>query len=266
MPTRRSALPCSFTTIFLCLSCVAVCADEPDQEQWVTLFNGRDLTGWTPKITGYKLGDNFADTFRVRDGAIAVDYQGYDQFNGRFGHLFYERSFSHYRLKLEYRFLGDQVPGGPGWAVRNSGVMFHCPDPKTMRIDQEFPVSLEAQVLGGDGQNPRTTGNVCTPGTHMHLDGERITRHCTSAKSETFHGPQWVELEIEVHGDRLVRHKINGQTVLEYTQLELDPSDPDAKRLLDDGAPLALSAGRFALQSESHPVEFRNIRIIELAD
>jgi hypothetical protein len=242
-------------------------AEDPEEQAeagWVSLFNGRDLTGWTPKITGYPLGENFADTFRVRDGVLAVDYAGYEQFDNRFGHLFYEQPFSHYRLQLEYRFLGEQVPGGPGWAIRNSGVMFHCPDPKTMRLDQEFPVSLEAQVLGGDGQHPRTTGNVCTPGTHLHLEGQKVTRHCTSAHSETFHGPQWVQLEIEVHGDRLVRHKINGQVVLEYTQLELDPMDPDARRLLDSGAPLSVGSGLIALQSESHPVEFRAIRVMEL--
>ena len=127
--------------------------------EWVPLFNGKDLTGWTPKIRGHKLGDNFGNTFRVEDGLLKVRYDAYDKFDERFGHLFYQGEYSNYRLRVEYRFVGEQASQGPGWAIRNSGVMIHGQKPETMTIDQDFPSSIEVQLLGGDGKNPRTTSN-----------------------------------------------------------------------------------------------------------
>ena len=176
--------------------------------EWVSIFNGRDLDGWTPKIRGYALGDNHADTFRVNDGAMQVRYDKYDNFDRTFGHIFYKSPYSHYRLRLEYRFVGDQVEGGPGWAVRNSGIMVHGQDPKTMEKGQDFPTSIEVQLLGGAEQGERTTGNLCTPGTHVVMDGKLVKRHCTSAKSKTYRGEQWVKAEVEVRGSQVIRHLI----------------------------------------------------------
>ena len=166
-----------------------------------------------------------------------MSYDKYEgPFRGRFGHLFYKEPFSHYMLRIEYRFVGEQADGGPGWAIRNSGVMIHGQTPETMRKDQEFPVSIEVQFLGGDGTNPRTTGNLCTPGTNVVYQGKLHTDHCTNSTSDTFHGDQWVTAEIEVHGGRLIRHKINGKTVLEYSEPQLDDrTTPTRKRLLDGG-------------------------------
>lgn len=205
-----------------------LCAKE---DGWIELFNGRDLTGWTPKIVGHDAGDNFADTFRVVDGKLAVSYDGYDgDYNQRFGHLFYEEPFSNYILQLEYRFVGEQAQNAPAWALRNSGVMIHGQTPESMDKDQRFPVSIEVQFLGGDGTNPRTTGNLCTPGTHVEMDGKLFTPHCVNSKSKTYSGDQWVEAEIEVHGGDVIRHKINGETVIEYSKPQLDEKDPDAKK------------------------------------
>jgi Domain of Unknown Function (DUF1080) len=237
--------------------------EKPAEEKWVSLFNGKDLTGWTPKIRGYELGDNFGGTFRVEDGVMKVGYDKYGKFDEKFGHIYYKDKFSHYRLRVEYRFVGDQCTGGPGWAIRNSGIMFHCQDPKTIGKDQRFPVSIEAQMLGGNGKDARTTANVCSPGTHIVMNGKLVTQHCNSSKSETFHGDQWVTMEIEVHGAGKVLHKVNGQTVLEYEQPQLDPGDADAKPLIKDDK-LLLEEGYISLQSESHPIEFRKVEILVL--
>lgn len=235
------------------------------EEEWVELFNGRDLTGWTPKIVGHAAGENFADTFRVKDGKICVSYDKYEgDFNDRFGHLFYQEPFSNYILQLEYRIVGEQAQNGPEWALRNSGVMIHGQTPESMSQDQDFPVSIEVQFLGGDGKYPRTTGNLCTPGTHVVMDGKLFTPHCVNSQSETYHGDQWVKAEIEVHGNGIIRHKINGETVIEYSESQLDENDPDAKKLLESGAEKMISGGTISLQSEGHPVEFRNIRIKKL--
>jgi hypothetical protein len=228
--------------------------------EWIQLFNGKDLSGWTPKIRGYKLGENFANTFRVEDGLLKVRYDGYDQYNERFGHLFHEGIYSNYRIRVEYRFVGNQVPGGPGWAIRNSGVMLHGQRPETMTLDQDFPCSIEAQLLGGDGVRDRTTLNLCTPGTHVEIGGKLFKPHCTSSKSQTYHGEQWVTAEIEVRGNEVIRHIMDGKVVLEYQHPQLDPGDANAKKIIKDDQ-VQLSEGTISLQSESHPIDFRKVEI-----
>lgn len=234
------------------------------KEDWIQLFNGKNLDGWTPKIRFYALGDNFGDTFRVEDGLLKVAYDKYDKYDDRFGHLFYKDRFSHYRLRVEYRFVGEQVPGGPGWAVRNSGVMIHGESPETMGKDQDFPASIEVQLLGGTGAGERTTANLCTPGTNVVMKGELITRHCTSSTSKTYHGEQWVTAEIEVHGDDVIKHIVDGKVVLEYNQPQLDDRDKHAQELIKAQGGKRLSEGTISLQSESHPVEFRKVELLRL--
>lgn len=231
----------------------------------IQLFNGRDLSGWTVKIRGYEAGQNVNNTFRVEDGILKVSYDQYDRFDGAFGHLFYRVPFSHYRLRVEYRFVGEQCPGGPGWAFRNSGVMIHGQSPETMGKDQGFPVSIEVQLLGGDGQGKRPTANLCTPGTHVVMGGRLHTRHCTESDSDTFHGDQWVTVEIEVHGSRDITHFVNGAAVMTYSAPQLDPADANAKPLIEDELVL-LERGTISLQAESYPVEFRTVELLELAD
>jgi len=236
------------------------------EARWISLFDGKDLTGWTPKFAGHELGENYKNTFRVQDGLLTASYDQYEKFNGEFGHLFYKDSFSHYRLRAEYRFIGEQVPGGPGWAFRNNGLMLHCQSPATMTRDQNFPVSIEVQLLGGDGTNERSTGNLCTPGTNVVMDGQLVTQHCINSSSKTYHGDQWVTAEVEVHGSRLIRHIINGEVVLEYSEPQLDDHDGDAKRLLSAGAGLLLGEGYISVQAESHPTQFRKIELLPLGE
>jgi hypothetical protein len=234
-----------------------------DGGKWIRLFNGKDLDGWTPKITGYPAGENYADTFRVADGVLKVGYDRYGQFDGKFGHLFSKRKYGHYRLRVEYRFVGPQCPGGPSWAFRNSGAMIHSQSPESMRKEQEFPVSIEVQFLGGNGRDPRPTANVCTPGTHIVMGGKLITQHCTNSKARTYHGDQWVTVEVEVHGNGTITHIVDGQTVIAYEKPQLDPGDADARKLIHDGG-VMLSEGHIALQAESHPVEFRKVELLPL--
>lgn len=240
-------------------------ATHTSEPQWVSLFNGKDLTGWSPKIQGFEYGNNYAHTFRVQDHKIVVSYSDFPgKFEGHFGHLFYAHPYSNYILKLDYHFMGSQLPDGPGWAFKNSGIMIHCQDPKTMGLNQDFPVSAEVQLLGGDGTSPRPTANVCSPGTNIVMDGKLITRHCNDSTSPTFSDDnEWVHVEVEVHGYGEIIHRVNGKEVLRYSQVQLDPNDPDAKKLIH-GTDLAIRGGFISLQSESHPCEFRNIYIKDL--
>ena len=237
---------------------------SPD-ESWQSLFNGRDLTGWIAKIRGHAAGDNFADTFRVIDGLLTVAYDGYPTFGDRFGHLFYTRPFSHYRLRIEYRFVGAQAAGAPSWATRNSGVMIHSQPPATMGVDQDFPISLEVQFLGGlsDGK-PRPTGNVCSPGTRLIYKGQPDASHCIQSTSATFDGDAWVTAEVLVLGGERIVHSIDGAPVIEYGGTTFgggNVSGHDEKQK-PDGALLA--AGYLALQSESHPIQFRRVELLNL--
>ena len=233
---------------------------------WVQLFNGRDLDGWTPKFAGHPLGANFRDTFRVENGLLRVVYDNYQDFDRQFGHLFYKTPFSHYRLRLEYRFVGQQVPGGPGWALRNSGAMLHCQPPETMEQDQDFPVSIEMQLLGGNGTDPRTTANLCTPSTHVVMDDKLIKRHCISSSSKTYHGDQWVTVDIVVRGSKSIEHQIDGVTVLAYADPQLDDTDQYGAQRLTEVGSKSLTSGYISLQAESHPLEFRKVALLPLKD
>ncbi len=250
-------------TALLSLAATALVLAASPQEKWVSLFDGKSLDGWTPKIVGQDLGKDPYDTFRVEDGKIVVRYDKYDgEYRDRFGHLFYKTEFSNYRLRLEYRFIGDQVKGGPGWAWRNSGVMVHGQPAASMGKDQSFPVSIEVQFLGGDDSGKRSTGNLCTPGTNVEMGGKLHTQHCTNSTSANIAGDVWVQAEIEVNKGH-VRHYINGKLVLEYDAPQYDPTDADAKRLIK-GDNLMIKGGTISLQSESHPIEFRKIEVMSL--
>jgi hypothetical protein len=237
--------------------------NNPDEKAWIQLFNGRDLKDWTPKFAHHDLGVNHNDTFRVEDGLLKVRYDKWTGFNGEFGHLFYKEPFSYYLLAAEYRFVGEQVTGaGPklSWALRNNGLMLHSPDPKTMLKDQDFPISIEVQLLGGlTNGKPRSTLNLCTPGTNVVMEGELVTRHCTSSRSKTYHGDQWVTVEVEVEGGKVIRHLIDGQPVLSYSAPQLDDRDPHARELIQQQGGKLLESGSISLQSESHPIEFRKV-------
>ncbi len=239
-------------------------SSNASEEKWIQLFNGKDLEGWIPKIRYHELGENYANTFRVEDGILKVGYEGYSEFAETFGHLFYKESFSNYRIRVEYRFVGEQCKGGPGWAIRNSGVMIHGEKPEMMSKDQDFPASIEVQLLGGDGKNARTTSNLCTPYTNVVMGGKLFTPHCTSSTSKTYHGDQWVTAEIEVRGNEVVRHILDGKVVLEYQQPQLDDREEHARQLIEKAGTKQLSSGTISLQSESHPVEFRKVELLVL--
>ncbi len=237
---------------------------EATQKDWQQLFNGKDLTGWDIKIKGYDLNDNFGNTFRIEDGKIVTRYDAYDNFKQRYGHLFYKKDFSYYRIVVEYRFVGEQPPGGEGWAARNSGIMVHGQSAASMGKDQDFPISIEVQLLGGLDKGERPTCNLCTPGTNVVYNGKLDTRHCINSTSKTYNGDQWVRAEVLVLGDSLIQHFVNDEKVLEYTKPQIgggnvggfDPAQkPDGKLLTE---------GSISLQSESHPVEFRKVELLDL--
>lgn len=238
--------------------------NDPEKEEWIQLFNGKDLNDWIVKIRQHEVGENYGNTFRIKDSLLSVNYDQYTAFDEQFGHIFYKEPFSYYRLRAKYRFVGDQCPGGPGWAFRNSGLMIHGQAPETMGVDQDFPISIEVQLLGGNGSDPRTTANLCTPGTHVVMGDTLFTRHCINSSSETYHGDQWVTTEIIALGDSVIQHFVEGQEVLMYNKPQIGGGtvsghDPAVKI---DGQ--LLTGGSISLQSESHPVEYMTVELLNL--
>jgi len=232
---------------------ISSCQTKP-HEKWKPLFNGNNLDGWTIKIAGHELTENYNNTFRVEDGLLKISYADYDTFRNDFGHIFYKEKFSHYKLRIEYRFVGEQLQGGPSWAFRNNGIMFHAQSPESMELNQDFPVSIEAQLLGGIEGEERPNFGVCTPGTDIEIDGVLRTEHCISSNARTYTGDQWITAELHVYGDSVIHHILGRDTVLTYQHPQLSESG----ELIDEGF--------IALQAESHPTEFRKIEILDLSE
>ncbi|MDB5000692.1 MAG: hypothetical protein JWR76_1769 [Mucilaginibacter sp.] len=256
---KRSSI--FYALLSACLLCVPFFISGfthgEDKIKWEQLFNGKDLKDWQIKIKDHDLNDNFGNTFRIVDGKIQVNYDHYSKFDNQYGHLFYRKPFSYYLIGVEYRFTGNQVEGGPGWAFRNSGIMIHGQAPGTMTKGQDFPNSIEVQLLGGSGKGKRSTANVCTPGTQYVMNNSVVKNHCMDSNSPTFNGDQWVRVEVLVLGDSLVVHYVNGEEVLRYQRPQTDPVDGKEEGKL-------LKSGTISLQSESHPVEFRKVEIVNL--
>lgn len=254
-------------TIAVCAaSCVATAPSGPG---WTSLFDGKTLDGWTPKIRGFPLGENYQNTFRVKDGAMVVSYDGYDKFGERFGHIFYRKPFKAYRLRLEYRFTGQTPSDTPGWAIANNGVMIFSQDPKSMAVGDSFPVSVEAQLLGQAPGQARFNGNMCSPGTNVVMDGKLVTTHCINSKTPSPPNGEWIRFEVEVTPAGEVTQKVNGATTITYSQVQLDPTGnmANSKPLIAAaGGKLELEGGYISLQSEGAPIEFRNIEIMELSE
>lgn len=241
--------------------------NDPNREDWIQLFNGKDLNDWQIKFAHHPLGDNFNNTFRVENGLLEVRYDRWTGFNGEFGHIFYKKPFSYYLVAAEYRFVGEQVTGaGPGnaWAIRNNGIMIASQSPESMGLDQDFPMSIEVQLLGGLGKGPRPTGNLCTPGTNVVMDGQLVTRHCTNSTSKTYDGDQWVRVEALVLGDSVIKHIVEGDTVLVYNKPQEGGGSANNMKpgVMQPGK--LISSGYITLQAETAPIDFRKVELLNL--
>jgi hypothetical protein len=272
-PAVRLAAAAAFAALLAQCGAPQAHDSSPSEPQWIALFDGESLAGWTPKIKGLPLGEDPLRTFRVEDGLLCVAYDGYTTFDERFGHLFFETPFTHYLLRATYRFVGEQVQGAPGWAYRNSGFMLHGQSAASMALDQSFPVSIEAQLLGASAtdEGERSTANLCTPGTNVVMGDALVTQHCLESTSRTFRGEQWVTVEFEVRGNGDVVHRVEGEEVMRYRHAQLDPNDADAQRVMAAGDAamtldgLQIGGGTISVQSESHAIQFKSIELLPLA-
>ena len=237
------------------------------KSDWIQIFNGRDLADWDIKFAHHPLGENYNDTFRVEDGLLKVRYDKWSGFNGEFGHIFYKRPFSYYLVAAEYRFVGGQVKGaGPSlaWARRNNGIMIDGQTAESMGLDQDFPISLEVQLLGGLGEGKRSTANLCTPGTNVHFGDSLVTQHCINSTSQTYDGDQWVRVEALALGDSVIKHIAGGDTVLVYRKPEMGGGAANNTKpgVLVPGK--AITGGTISLQAETAEIDFRRVEVLNL--
>ena len=265
----------AFYLVLLLVSCES---SKPvvSEEEWVPLFNNKDLSGWDIKIAGHDLNDNFNNTFFVKDSLLVVGYSGYEKFTKEFGHIYYNQPFSYYKVRLQYQFYGDQLTGGPDYARLNSGIMMHSQSAASLGKEQSFPVSLEMQFLASDSANKKHTGNLCTPGTWVSMNGEPAYDHCIDSKSAYYNADEWVTAEAVVLGDSVIHQLINGDTVLTYEKPVTGGGfvggafnwstggfgADSAQWIQKDGMPLA--SGYIALQAESHPIRFKKVELLNL--
>lgn len=237
-------------------------AGKNNTGKWTTLFNGKNLDGWQMKINGYPMGENFGNTFRVEDGILSIRYNEYDSFRSRFGALYFNKRFTNYRLKVEYRFVGETTPGAPAWGFRDGGIQYHSQDPATVGLAQQFPVCLEYNLHGGNGKDERPVGEICTPGSKVEINGQPNASFCTPAfVKRTFHGDQWVTAEIEVR-DGSIKHFVNGEEILHFSNPRYDPAHAAGKTFIVNGND-KMKSGYISLQSNSHPMDFRKIEIMQ---
>lgn len=253
--------------------------NNPDYEDWISLFNGKDLSAWDIKIADRPLNDNYLNTFQVEDGMLRIVYDQYENFDDKYGHMYYKKPFSYYKLRFDYRFVGDQTPGGEAWNVRNSGIMVHSQSAASNTFEQHFPVSIEVQLLGGlSDDKVRTTANLCSPGTAVERFGVIDYSHCINSTSKTYHGDQWVNVEVVVMGEEYIAHLIDNDTVLRYEHPQiggafiskaLKGQDWESMGVSNKEKWIAmegerLSEGYIAVQAESHPIDFKNIELLDL--
>ena len=262
--------------LILVYSCNKI--SDSNIENWEVIFNGKDLKEWKIKFANQNLNVNYKNTFQIRDSVLKVVYDNYDSFDNNYAQIYYKKPYSYYKLKFEYRFTGNQTRGGAGWAKRNSGIMIHSQSPESNDFGQSFPVSIEVQLLGGLSKGKRPTANLCTPGTAVIMNKKINYNHCIFSKSKTYDGDQWVSGEIIVHGGEKISHVIENDTVLSYEKPQIGGGFVDSKLgdvdwtsngvenkeywISKEGE--VLESGYIALQAESHPVDFRNISLLNL--
>ncbi len=200
----------------------------------VSLFNGRDLSGWTPDVPDRDADPKGPPSFVVRDGKLV-------SLGKPEGHLLTDGRYRDYRLELEYRF--SATPG-------NCGVLIHASKPRALY--KMFPQSIEVQMMSGnagdfwvirediktkdmEARRPRGPGEQWGS---AEGDARRIVNLTDHSEKPV---GQWNSMVVEARG-RTIKVWLNGDFV-------------------NEGFDATVDQGRIALQAEGAEVEFRKVQI-----
>lgn len=197
----------------------------------ISLFNGKDLSGWHMDVPALDKDPEGTRPFVVRDGKlVSLGTPG--------GHLITDKSYSNYRLEVEYRF--SATPG-------NCGVLVHASKPR--RLYDMFPQSMEVQMQSGDAGDFWCIGEDITvpdmearrgPKENWGIDGNKSRRIKNLTDGSEKPVGEWNQMRIDCTGDGSVRVWVNGDKV-------------------NVGSGCTATKGQIALQAEGSEVEFRKI-------
>jgi hypothetical protein len=95
MKMYKTLLNVVFLVLGVCLI-MGMSHNFKKNDGWIDLFNGKNLDGWIVKIAKHETGENYGETFRVRDGELQVSYENYTDFDFQYGHIFFEKPFNYY--------------------------------------------------------------------------------------------------------------------------------------------------------------------------
>lgn len=227
---------------------------RPSGDGWISLFNGRNLDGWTTFLPSKGRNNDPQGVFKVENGMLHIlDIPDRGQ-RQEFGYLATNRSYGDYRLRFQYRW-GDKRFAPRNNAKRDSGVMYHLSGG-----DRVWPRSVELQVQEGNtgdfwliGGTTLTTTVASTSGNPKRYreGGTPYTTRAGSfvqvAKDRTRDSRNgWNTVELIVQGDEAVQI-VNGEVVNR------------GKNLRRGNTPL--TEGRIAFQAEGAEVYYRNIEM-----
>ena len=227
---------------------------RPNSSEWISLFNGKNLDGWTTFLSSEGRNRDPQGVFKAENGMLHIlDVPNRGQ-RQAFGYLATNRSYGDYHLRFQYRW-GDKRFVPRDRAKRDSGVVYHI-----QGSDRVWPKSVELQVQEGDTGDFWLLGGVTMETTVASTGGDpkryreggvpyttRAGSYVRVAKDRTRDSRSgWNTVELIVRGDSAV-HIVNGEVVNR------------GEHLRSSGKPL--TAGRIAFQAEGAEVYYRNIEL-----
>ncbi len=222
-----------FFASFVAITSSALAADaKPDADGFVSLFNGRDLTGW-------KNVNCAPETWSVRDGKIVCTGKP-------IGALRTERQYENFVLEFEWRHLTSGGNSGLfAWAsaINPVGVPF-LRAIEIQALDDGYHALYEKRT-GKKGTFFTTHGDVfAIQGAKMKPIGRINGNRSAPTEDRSKPSPEWNHYRIEANNGQIRLH-VNGKQV-------------------SGGDDCNYRKGYLGLESEGAPVEFRHLRIKEL--
>jgi Domain of Unknown Function (DUF1080) len=260
----RSSLCLILAAFVLVVPYAPAAEGKPGNEGWVSLFNGKDFTGWYTYLDSSGKNKDPNGVFKVENGMIHIldvpmsdgKTPGGKSDNG---YLATNQDFSNVRIHAEYKWGVKRASEGK----RNSGLLYLAVGP-----DAIYPTSLECQIEETDvGDLWIVNGTAVTaffiaPSMPVYDDDMQTPTRVRSApgdslrvlKSGDFENRDgWNTVEVIIRGDRST-HLVNGRVVNNARDIQRpDPNNPSHM--------IPLTSGRILMEAEGSEIWFRDIRV-----